>query len=107
MIKVSLFCKDNGTLVGFEIKGHAEHGEFGQDIVCSAVSSAAYMTANTITDVFNIDAAVSVSDCGYMYLKISEHDAVCCKDILLGFKIHMLNMEEQYPEDIFVNYLEV
>ena len=38
----------DGLLSGFSVTGHAGAGEYGQDIVCAAVSSATYMTANDL-----------------------------------------------------------
>ena len=52
----------SGEIVGFSIDGHAGFGEAGTDIVCAAVSSAAYMTVNTITEVLHADAHVSADD---------------------------------------------
>ena len=49
MIQVIFTVKDN-DICGFEISGHSDYAEEGSDIVCAAVSSAALMTANTITE---------------------------------------------------------
>ena len=51
MLSAKFFVLESGTIVGFEILGHSGYAESGKDIVCSAVSSAAYMTENNITDV--------------------------------------------------------
>ncbi|MDQ5983592.1 MAG: hypothetical protein RUMPE_00616 [Eubacteriales bacterium SKADARSKE-1] len=107
MIKVNFFITAQGTILGFHIKGHAKTEESGKDIICAAVSSAAYMTANTMSEIIKADADVSVFDSGEMYLKINTKDINFCRDILLGFKLHMIALEEQYPENIIVNYTEV
>lgn len=107
MINVDFFCEHDGELVGFEIRGHANNNVNGKDIICAAVSSAAYMTANTITDVINISADAEVYGSGNMYLRMKKNDAISCRDIMLGFKLHMISLEEQYPKNIVVNYLEV
>ena len=107
MINVDFFITDKGYLLGFEIYGHAEFKENGYDIVCAAVSSAAFLVANTVSEIIKVAVSVRVEDSGYMYLKINNNDAGLCKDILLGFKLHMLNLEEQYPKNITVNYVEV
>lgn len=107
MIKVSFFTTEKGLLVGFDIYGHADYGKHGYDIVCAAVSSAAFLVVNTISEIIKVSANVRVSDFGAMYMKINENDASLCKDILLGLKLHLLNLEEQYPENITVNYVEV
>ena len=93
--------------MGFNIEGHSGMAQAGYDIVCAAVSSAAYMTTNTITEVLKANADISVDRIGKMSIKINYKDINLCKDILLGFKIHMIALEEQYPENITVNYTEV
>ncbi len=65
------FFRKNGSPVGFRISGHSGASEAGTDIVCAAVSSAAYLTANTVTDIMNVSAKASVTD-GTMVLRISE-----------------------------------
>lgn len=108
MISAKFFVLESGTIVGFEILGHSGYSESGKDIVCSAVSSAAYMTANTITDVIGISADVSINEStGYMKMLVSSKDALLCKDILNGFKNHLLMLEEIYSKNINVNYTEV
>ena len=56
MIQVEFSVHDHAP-VGFCISGHAGAGSAGRDIVCAAVSSAAYMAANTLTDVIGAGAA--------------------------------------------------
>ena len=107
MIAAYFFTAKNGDLLGFSISGHAEWGISGDDIVCSAVSSAAFMTANTITDIIGVSADFTIDKTGSMILKISPNDSYRCREILLGFKLHMVILEDQYPENIKVNYTEV
>ncbi len=94
------------SLCGFEIKGHSTQSsddEIGE-IVCSAVSSAAYMVANTVIEVIKADARVSVDD-ALMILKVSEpSDEVIT--VLKGFKLHIEQLAEQYSSNIKV-YSEV
>ena len=66
MTKVDFLLHD-GLITGFTITDHAEYGEEGSDILCAAISSAAYMTVNTITDILGIVVGVEVKD-GYMEL---------------------------------------
>ena len=105
MIRAEFFSR-HGGLVGFCISGHAGSGETGHDIVCAAVSSAAYLTANTITDVIGANAAVCIKG-GRMSLQISEHDIVPCRDLLKGFQIHMVSLSKQYPKNISLIDMEV
>lgn len=106
MLETNFYTTENGILLGFKIKGHSGYANIGSDIVCAAVSSAAYMTANTITDVLHISAE-AVAEEGNIMLRIFLKDAPMCQNILQGFKMHMILLEEQYSEFINVNYTEV
>ena len=95
MIKVS-FLKKDGSIIGFELCGHSGFAQEGADIICSAVSSAAYMVANTVTEILNEDAAVEVDD-GYMKLiapKVTEHNQVLFK----GMALHLNALAQQYED---------
>jgi uncharacterized protein YsxB (DUF464 family) len=101
MIKIEFYSGIHG-LCGFEVTGHAYSGESGEDVICAFVSSACLMTANTITDVLNLDADAQ-SDNGYLKLMILE-DSTPAQDILNGFKLHMTELEKDYPKNLKVIY---
>ena len=105
MIKVR-FVTDSGFIKGFELSGHSGYAESGEDIICAAVSSAAYMTANTITDVLNINAQIQVDD-GFMTMMLSSADFQKAQDILCGFRLHLTALSEQYKDNITVKFSEV
>lgn len=107
MIDISFFTTSAGELVGFRVKGHAGTGPKGSDIVCAAVSSAAYMVANTITEVIHAQANAFVDELSGMDLRVAAKDIGRCRDILSGFKVHAIALGEQYPKNITVNYMEV
>ena len=102
MIYIDFVKNIEGDLLGFYMKGHSGFNFVGEDIVCAAVSSAAYMVANAITDVLNIDADVFVSE-GRMHVLLDDTYAHRCKDLLLGLMLHLSSLQEQYPENININ----
>ena len=106
MIEINFFTLAKGALVGFRLSGHSGYAQSGNDIVCAAVSSAGFMTANTITDVIKVSAETEVED-GNLMLRVFSKDAVACRDILQGFKLHMLLLEEQYSDYLIVKTTEV
>lgn len=106
MICAEFFTKPEGELVGFRISGHSGSGTEGSDIVCAAVSSAAYMTANTVTEILGVDANVQAEE-GYMFVRIPDAAARDCRALFAGLKLHLLGLEEQYSENINVSYVEV
>ena len=108
MIKAEIYVTDRGNIVGFDISGHAGFSESGTDIVCAAVSSAAYMVGNTLTEVIRADIDTVINDkLGIMKVMISSKDVNRCSDIMNGFKLHLILLEEMYPKNIKVNYVEV
>lgn len=97
MIKVE-FLIENEKTTGFEIKGHADFAEKGEDAVCAAVSSAAYMAANTITEIIGADAEAEARD-GEMTLKLKASDERT-ETVLKGLKLHLTQLSKQFPEAV-------
>ena len=64
------FYKEGDLLKGFEIKGHSGYADEGEDVICATVSSAAYMAANTVTEI--IDSAVIIGSEIFRFLIIKK-----------------------------------
>ncbi len=100
------FFESDGLLSGFEIKGHstvsAEDSE--GKIVCSAVSSAAYLTANTLSEIVKAELLTDVSD-GYMLIKVKSHISDS-QVTLKGFLLHASELARDYRKYVKV-YSEV
>lgn len=90
----------SGSLRGFELSGHAGSGVYGSDIVCAAVSSAAYMVANTVTEVLSVEADADVRD-GYMKFSFSSGNSVA-EAVLDGLELHLRELEKEYPKKLKV-----
>ena len=105
MITVRFFGKQ--PIFGFHITGHSDANPDGPEVICAAVSSAAYMTANLITEIIGCKPQLSVDD-GDMFLKLkTEQEATRCSDILQGLRLHLGSLSEQYPKYIKLTYSEV
>ena len=96
------FVRSGKANIGFECTGHAGYAQAGQDIVCTAVSSAAYLTANTITDSFGLKAEATVDE-GYMLFLLTEESAQGTK-VLDGLEAHIRSLAQEYPRSIKVIY---
>ncbi len=87
-------------MFGFSVKGHSTMGcddENGR-LVCSAISSAAYMAANTVTEIIGDKADIEVED-GKMVLKaLNPSDKTVA--VLEGFKLHIEQLAEDYSNSI-------
>lgn len=97
MVRVS-FKSRNGSPTGFTLSGHAGAGTVGSDIVCAAVSSAAFMAVNTITEIIGCDIDAKTDD-GFMDITLNGGSAAAA-DILRGLRLHFEQLEEQYPDFI-------
>ena len=91
------FYFDGNVPYGFLISGHSGFASEGEDIVCASVSSASYMVANTITEILNVNAEIEVSD-AKMKLTVNKEQRHITKDILLGLKLHLDSLAEDYPK---------
>ncbi len=99
MIKIDFFTSDD-LIEGFRISGHSGSAEAGSDIICSAISSAAYMAANTITEIVKCNVDADVSD-GYMLVRVKSRISDA-QQILEGLKLHFEALAADYPNNIKV-----
>jgi len=102
MIKVRFYV-GGGRYKGFEITGHSGSAENGRDIVCAAVSSAAIMTANTVSEICKAPAEIAYDDDGYLKL-ILQQDSDELQNLLKGFDLHVRELAKQFPKNIKIIY---
>lgn len=107
MIAIEVYTQPDGELLGFCSKGHSGYSGAGYDIVCAAVSSALYMAVNTITDVIKVTPELLYLDDGLMNFRIFTKDTAACRELLMGLKLHLLGLEEEYTDYLKVSYMEV
>ncbi len=91
------FYFDGDVPYGYLISGHSGFAEEGEDIVCASISSASYMVANTITEILGVNAEIDVND-ARMKLTVKKEQRHITKDILLGLKLHLDSLAEDYPK---------
>lgn len=102
MITVKFFT-ERGKLQGFEVKGHSGLAERGNDILCAAVSSACYMTVNTLTEVLKIETDIKVNEDGYMKAVVSDMTSEA-ENLLKGFQMHITALAKDYRKNLKVIY---
>ena len=97
------FLSAEKSLVGFALTGHGtadENDDFGR-IVCSAVSSAVYMAANTLTEI--VGAKADVFDDGELLSFRLSSKIPESQTVLQGFKLHVTELSREYPQNIEIN----
>ena len=93
MIKIK-FLKKNERIIYFEITGHANHGEYGEDIVCSAVSSVSQMTLNGLLETLKLDDKLQYEEKeGYIFVHPFDDE-----DVIYGQGTIALEILEELPE---------
>ena len=93
------FLFSDDTVISFELSGHSGFAEEGTDIVCSAISSAVYMAANTIIEIMKLSPETVVRD-GYLKVQMNLDDARKSKVITDGLYLHLSELQSQYPNNL-------
>ena len=99
MTKVKFFADKKG-LCGFVISGHSSKNcddEVGKT-VCAAVSSAAYMAANTIIEIIGDSCKAEVSEAKMSVLIDNPSDS--SRTVLEGLRLHLSELSDQYGNNI-------
>lgn len=101
MIRAVFHTNQDHGIASFEMTGHADHGDYGQDIVCAAVSALAIATVNGLERVVKQPATITADHANGGLLKVSSIDPGHDSQILLQtFLEAMLDIQEQYAENI-------
>ena len=95
-----------GKLTGFSVSGHATQNAADENgrLVCAAISSAAYMAANTLSEVLGLQLNAIVRD-GEMQVTL-KNGVEQAQVVLKGFRLHCEQLEKQYKGLVTV-YSEV
>ncbi len=95
MILAKFLSTEDKTIFGFEINGHSGYAETGSDIVCASISSCAYMVANTVTDVYHIDAEIETQN-GFLRFLVPIAKANELQPLFEGFRLHLNELSKDY-----------
>jgi len=87
------------------VSGHAGYEDSGRDIVCAAVTSAVQLTANSITEVFEINAKVSVK-AAEVVIDVSDFNVTAGK-LMEALYLHLDILSQEYSDYIEITVLEV
>ena len=104
MIRVEVYRHGN-EIQGFTVSGHAGYAEYGQDIVCSAVSALTQSTANGITEVARLPFDVTDNGDSIRCMKngqLSESQKHDAEILLETFVLSINEIRRAYEQ-----YLEI
>lgn len=96
----AVFKKTGDLLTGFTVSGHAMQGEAGNDVCCAAVSSAAMLTCNALTDFLGSEAKTQCSE-NALSLDLIKGSGEAYR-LMEAFYTHLKFIGEEYPGGIRV-----
>ncbi len=109
MTGIEITKDKSGNIIKFVVSGHSEFSD-GDDIVCSAISSVTFMTLNGLEKVLHIPFGYEKDD-GYLFFVLPgdlKNELREQANILLNsMYLFLLDLEEQYKENVNITTLEV
>lgn len=109
MIRVTLMRDESdGTLVGYEVSGHADFAESGRDIVCAGVSAVTIGTANALAELLNEEPEVSQRK-GLLVVKLRpQHLSSGLKEksqlLLQSMAVMLESIRQEYDSYMTIHY---
>lgn len=105
MIYVKFNYSDN-KILGYNLKGHANSGEYGKDIVCAGVSALAINATNSLIEIAKVNPKV-INDSeqgGFLSVELNVVDANIpeSKTILESFRLGITEIKKEYS-----NYIKI
>ena len=106
MIEVIIYRTKNHEIIGFDVEGHAGYGEYGEDIVCAAVSILVINTINSIerftTDKTNL---LQCSERGLIKFSFEGKASSDARLLIRSMIYGLQTIEEEYKTDSTSNLL--
>lgn len=101
MTKVE-FIRQDKFIIGYKIQGHSSENELDLEgkIICSSVSSVAYMTANTLSEIIKAKIDAKIDD-AVMEIKVLSKIPES-QVILEGLKLHLVQLSKDFPKNITI-----
>ena len=115
MTKITILKNTAGSIIGYEIKGHANYGAHGEDILCAAISilsQTALISLNEVCGISENDIAYIIKDKkGYMKvslpLELSMEQREKADIVLKTMEVGLKGLIDIYPDYITLKYREV
>lgn len=103
------FHTRGSRITGFDAQGHSGYAQEGEDIVCSAVTSAVRLVECVLNDVMGLCAAVKVNEASaHISLRLpgslSQTTESTCQNLLTGMMVYLTELHGEYPD--FIEVLE-
>ena len=103
MTKVSFYRNDNGHIIAFEVKGHAQAGEKGYDIVCAAISALAQTAVLGLVKHAKAKVDYSIKS-GFLKCQLKQETNEKTDAILETLLLGLIEIQGVYKENLKIEY---
>lgn len=106
MIKIKIQKnKQSENISYFKISGHANAGDYGQDIVCAAVSAVSQMTLNGLIEILNLKKIkYEINDgliiCNLADSNLTREEYEKVNILINSMFVYLKAIEENYPKNV-------
>lgn len=105
MIKIDVSFNEEGQVTDVIMDGHAEHGEYGHDIVCAGASAVLFGSVNAILGLTSERPDIDYDDDGgYFHLRSVNVNDEQAQLILQAMLVSLQIIEDEYHDNIKLNY---
>lgn len=102
MIKIKIFRQLDGKISGFSVTGHAGTAEYGQDIVCAAVSTLAQTALLGIGRQLQRELDYKVAS-GDLYMNLKDEPDDLTEAVLGTMILGFLEIENINPQSVRIS----
>lgn len=109
MVKVTVFTR-RGRSAGFLLKGHADYGAYGEDIVCAGISAITQTAILGITEVLKLKAQTSFEEGNALCLlseDTPEEEAKLADVVFKTMETGLQSLAQGYPKALKLSHREV
>ncbi|HEY8418256.1 MAG TPA: ribosomal-processing cysteine protease Prp [Limnochordales bacterium] len=104
MITVEVFRGTDGHICGFRARGHAGYGEYGEDIVCAAVSAITQTAVLGLLQHLQLPVRLKQAQ-GYLECLLGDDDrgrSPAAQSVLETMVLGLNEIQRQYPDRVRV-----
>ncbi len=109
MIKIILQLSETGLITGCDVRGHAETGRKGEDLVCAAVSVLVRTAARTLeqqNDVILEGKASEPGKVGFSLVSFRPGIELWLKGLGDVLMTGILDIQDEYPESCLLEIIK-
>lgn len=101
MTKANFILNNEKKPYAFHISGHAGYGNYGEDIVCSSITTAVFTTLNLFDKLLEQEdyTLIQNEDTGLIDFILNKTDNLSLL-IIQNLLDILINIEEQYPQNL-------